>query len=202
MLQEQQPVAAIFCGPPGSGKGLLRRQVVNKYLWHGFEMSCVLKNDVVFQAESASYLSDMSRGELLPDTLVTDSLDRYLDNLNVECPGVSIVFDGATRTLHQMYHLLGRLKNYNIHVFVFKVEEAICRERIGARKSEARADDKSKQSVNNRFLKYREHLPAIKVFLSSCGITINNLKAEDKPEEVFRQFCNLTGLAQKGLFAE
>lgn len=193
----EKPIAVIFCGPPGSGKGLLRETIVKLFGWQGAEMSAILRNDSIFQTESAAFLSDMAEGELLPDTLVTDSLQRYLDANQAIQSRANIIFDGATRTLTQLKFLLKWLveKGYVCYFFRFDIPEKLCRQRIGGRALEqGRADDAKRSSVDNRFVQYYRHLPPIEEELRQRGRILISIDAEASPEEVFRQLCLFVGL--------
>ncbi len=202
-MYKEKPIAVIFCGAPGSGKGLLRKTIVQVLGWQGAEMSAILREDSIFQAESAAFLSDMDEGELLPDTLVTDSLQRYLDANQAIQSGGNIVFDGATRTLTQLKFLLKWLveKEYVCHFFHFDIPEEVCRKRINGRAAEQkRTDDKKPTSVDNRFSQYYRHLPSIEEELRRRGRIFNSIDAEASPEEVFQQFCLFAGLATQEAF--
>lgn len=204
-VYKEKPIAVIFCGAPGSGKGLLRQRIVEVFGWQGAEMSAILRADSIFQTESVSYLSNMDEGELLPDTLVTDALQRYLDANEAIKSGANIVFDGATRTLTQLKFLSKWLveKGYISHFFRFDIPEEMCRQRIGGRAAEQkRADDKKPTSVDNRFTQYYRHLPSVEEELRKTGRLFISIDAEASPEEVFREFCLFTGLATQESFVE
>ena len=97
----------VIFGPPGSGKGTQSEKITDRYgLFHistGDVLRKHIKDGTELGKTADSYIS---KGQLIPDQLMIDILDAYLD-ANPESQN-GVIFDGFPRTIPQA-EALGKL---------------------------------------------------------------------------------------------
>lgn len=95
-----QGLKMILLGAPGSGKGTQARLLSTKYGTAHLSMGNLLREEVAKGSAIGSKVAPMmTKGEMVPDSVVFEILDEKLVSLN------SYILDGFPRTLKQAQHL-------------------------------------------------------------------------------------------------
>ena len=90
----------ILCGAPGSGKGTQSAFIANKYGVQHLSTGDVLRAEIATGSELGKQIDALiSVGNLVPDEMMYDLIDRYLSSLPKHCKGT--IFDGFPRTVAQ-----------------------------------------------------------------------------------------------------
>ncbi|MCS6837768.1 MAG: nucleoside monophosphate kinase [Bdellovibrionaceae bacterium] len=109
----------LFMGPPGSGKGTQAKRLKELGGFEHLSTGDVLRDEIQTQSElGITIKSIVDRGELVPDGIMIDLIQKYLSNYPKE--GTRILLDGFPRTLSQGRALLERASQG-----LFKIEGVI-----------------------------------------------------------------------------
>ncbi len=122
----------ILLGAPGSGKGTQARLLSTKYGTVHLSMGNVLREEVAKGSVIGSQVAPMmSKGEMVPDSVVFRILDDKLSTLS------SYILDGFPRTLEQAQHLevvLASLQNEIDGVFLLELPVEVVIRRLSGRR--------------------------------------------------------------------
>ena len=134
----------IICGAPGCGKGTQSDLIVNKYSLTHLSTGDLLRKEIAEKTElGITADSYISKGELVPDTMIIDILSKHVENQHDDSNG--IILDGFPRTVAQAEALEVMMKNLNKEISVLvdlKVAENELIERLLIRgKTSGRSDD-------------------------------------------------------------
>lgn len=135
-----RPLAFILLGPPGVGKGGLRRHLVTR----GFteiESSAVIREVSELNPHIGDQVRNKPASALLGDTVMNVILDEKLDTIRTR---PNMVFDGFPRTIRQAEHLCDRLmsRRYRFRFVFLNAPDEVCQVRACVyRKHEGRHDD-------------------------------------------------------------
>jgi len=134
----------IICGAPGCGKGTQSDLIVKKYSLTHLSTGDLLRKEIAEKTElGITADSYISKGELVPDTMIIDILSKHVENQHDDSNG--IILDGFPRTVAQAEALEVMMKNLNKEISVLvdlKVAENELIERLLIRgKTSGRSDD-------------------------------------------------------------
>ena len=134
----------IICGAPGCGKGTQSDLIVKKYSLTHLSTGDLLRKEIAEKTElGITADSYISKGELVPDTIIIDILSKHVENQHDDSNG--IILDGFPRTVAQAEALEVMMKNLNKEISVLvdlKVAENELIERLLIRgKTSGRSDD-------------------------------------------------------------
>jgi adenylate kinase len=139
-------------GAPGSGKGTLSKQLVDKY-----GINHISTGDLIRKSDDPELKKIIEAGNFLPDDMMVKILRKELKNIDIE---KGIIFDGFPRTIKQAKRLdsmLGKMGLGLNHALFLDLPEDVAKERIKERaKKENRKDDTNDKIIDKRFDEYHE----------------------------------------------
>lgn len=146
---------ALF-GPPGSGKGTQSEKIIEKYKLAYISTGNLLRAEIAEGSDLGKCAkSTMDAGNLVPDELIVQILEKKIKNLGEDVKG--ILFDGFPRNLVQAYIITGLLAKLNTELTAMinlEVPESELMERMLKRAAvEGRSDD-NPETIKNRFVQY------------------------------------------------
>ena len=90
----------VIFGAPGSGKGTQSEKLIEKYGLYHISTGDLLRQEIKAGSELGKIADGyISKGQLLPDSLIIDMLAKLLDTTPETRKGV--IFDGFPRTIPQ-----------------------------------------------------------------------------------------------------
>ena len=126
----------IILGPPGSGKGTQAELLAKKFGLYHFSTGEVFRDMTGEEAEEID--TYMKRGDLVPDDIVLQTIEKYLTDNNLYD---DLIVDGSPRSLYQYQKLRAFFKknnkvfNYAIYINISD-EEAV--KRLTARREDVK----------------------------------------------------------------
>lgn len=148
----------VLFGAPGSGKGTQSAKLIDEYGLYHISTGELLRDHIARGTELGKIAdSYISKGQLIPDELMIQILDKTLDE---EAKGKKgVVFDGFPRTIPQAEALkeLLRKRGTDLHAVIgLEVpEDELIRRMIQRGKDTGRADD-NMDTIKNRLKVYHE----------------------------------------------
>ncbi len=184
----------ILIGQAGSGKGTQAERLVR---WLGIPhiSSGELLRDASQRRTPEGVLAEqyMSRGELVPDSLILDLIGQRLDEPDTE---VGYLLDGFPRTVAQAEALDQRLRDRGIplHAVVeLRVPEEELVRRLSAR---MRADDKP-EVFRQRFATFKRQTEPLLDYYRRQGL-LHSVEGAGSPEDIFERIeAELSSLPQQ-----
>lgn len=146
----------VLFGAPGSGKGTQSEKLIAEYGLHHISTGEVLRKHIKDGTELGKIAdSYISKGQLIPDTLMIDILRHELEGIIGDSKGV--IFDGFPRTVPQAHALDSMLAEmgHELHgvVGLEVPEDELKRRMIERGKQTGRADD-NEETITNRLKVY------------------------------------------------
>ena len=177
----------VIFGPPGSGKGTQSEKITDRYgLFHistGDVLRKHIKDGTELGKTADSYIS---KGQLIPDQLMIDILDAYLD-ANPESQN-GVIFDGFPRTIPQA-EALGKLlekRGTAIDAVVgLEVDDEELTDRLVKR---GRSDD-NPETIKKRLDVYHSSTQPLKEYYTKTG-HYRSIKGMGGIDEVFGEICS------------
>jgi len=152
----------ILFGAPGSGKGTQSDLIVQQYGLQHLSTGEVLRAEIAKGTELGKQIDALiSEGNLVPDEMMYDLIDRYIASLPKHCKGT--IFDGFPRTVAQAVALTSMLKKYNLDAIMIDlmVDEQLLIQRLIERgKVSGRADD-NLNTIRHRIAVYHDQTEPI-----------------------------------------
>jgi len=126
----------LFMGAPGSGKGSLAQQCVQKLGWKQLSTGNLCRMHVNEQTEIGKQIAfSIQSGKLIPDELITAMVVEQFNQMAKDSSAV--ILDGYPRTLAQADALDDALKNqfntWNLHVIRLVIADDIIIDRLNRR---------------------------------------------------------------------
>lgn len=154
----------VLFGPPGSGKGTQSERLIETFhlvhLSTGDILRSELKSLSSLGMEAKKF---MDRGELVPDNVVINMIDKKLDE-NKQANG--FIFDGFPRTTAQAEALDNLLKGKNTSISIMLGLEVIHEELIDRLlhrgKESGRTDDQDLSIIETRIAIYHRETAPVK----------------------------------------
>ena len=148
----------VIFGAPGSGKGTQSEKLIEKYRLHPFSNREVLRDHIARQTPVGQIAQTyISKGQLIPDSLMIKILEDIVDNEPKAKGGV--ILDGFPRTIPQAEALKKFMEQRGDdihHVIGLEVpEEELIDRMIKRGQQTGRADD-NPETIKNRLKVYHE----------------------------------------------
>ena len=181
----------VIFGPPGSGKGTQSEKITDRYgLFHistGDVLRKHIKDGTELGKTADSYIS---KGQLIPDQLMIDILDAYLDANPESQNGVS--FDGCPRTIPQA-EALGKLlekRGTAIDAVVgLEVDDEELTDRLVKRGAMSGRSDDNPETIKKRLDVYHSSTQPLKEYYTKTG-HYRSIKGMGGIDEVFGEICS------------
>ena len=146
---------ALF-GPPGSGKGTQSEKLIEKYKLAYISTGNLLRAEIAEGSDLGKCVkSMMDAGNLVPDELIVQILEKKIKNLGKDEKG--ILFDGFPRNLVQAYIITGLLAKLNTELTAMinldVAEDELMNRMLKRAAIEGRSDD-NPETIKNRFVQY------------------------------------------------
>ncbi|MDR3251839.1 MAG: adenylate kinase [Tannerella sp.] len=160
----------VIFGAPGSGKGTQSDLMKNNYNLAHISTGDVLRKEIRNETELGRIAKEyIDKGQLLPDELICDMLDKTLDALN-DAKGV--IFDGFPRTIPQAEALEAILNKRGAEVTVLldlQVDDDELVKRLLERgKLSGRSDD-NEETIQSRLKVYHTQTAPLAEYYKSKG---------------------------------
>lgn len=192
----------VLFGAPGSGKGTQSAKLIDQYGLYHISTGELLRDHIARGTELGKIAdSYISKGQLIPDDLMTDILDDVLEKQAKGSSGV--VFDGYPRTIAQAEALKKLLKKRgsDLHAVIgLEVPEDELVERMLDRgRRTGRADD-NLETIKKRLEVYHNQTSPLKDYYTKEGKYIG-VNGQGIVDEIFDEIAdgieNATGAKRR-----
>ncbi len=161
----------VIFGAPGSGKGTQSEKLIEKYGLHHISTGEVLRDHIARKTEIGKIADTyISKGQLIPDSLMIDILEDILDHEPAAQRG--LILDGFPRTVPQADALADLFKRRGQelhHVIGLEVpEDELVQRMILRGKQTGRADDNI-DTIKNRLKVYHESTTPLRDYYMARG---------------------------------
>lgn len=165
----------VLFGAPGSGKGTQSAKIIDKYGLYHISTGDVLRDHIARHTDLGR-LADkyISKGQLIPDAVMTEILDNVLEEKAGGKNGV--VFDGFPRTIAQAEALEKLLKKRGAKidgVIGLEVAEDELIKRMLQRGRETGRTDDNLETITRRLEVYRESTKPLKDYYAELGLYLS-----------------------------
>ncbi|MBO5029083.1 MAG: adenylate kinase [Muribaculaceae bacterium] len=165
----------VLFGAPGSGKGTQSAKIIDKYGLYHISTGDVLRDHIARHTDLGR-LADkyISKGQLIPDAVMTEILDNVLEEKAGGKNGV--VFDGFPRTIAQAEALEKLLKKRGAKidgVIGLEVAEDELIKRMLQRGRETGRTDDNLETITRRLEVYRESTKPLKDYYADLGLYLS-----------------------------
>lgn len=161
----------VIFGAPGSGKGTQSERLIDEYGLFHISTGDVLRDHIARGTELGKIAdSFISKGNLIPDSLMIDILAEVLDS-NPEAKD-GVIFDGFPRTIPQARALKKMLadRGSKVHAVVgLEVPEEELVERLLKRGEESGRSDDNLDTIKQRLNVYHSQTSPLKEYYESEG---------------------------------
>ncbi len=182
----------VIFGAPGSGKGTQSERIVEKYGFAHISTGDVLRGEIKKGTALGKTANDyISKGQLIPDSLMTDILASVYDGLRGTSKGC--IFDGFPRTIPQAESLNKLLKDRGEEVSAMielnVPEDELVTRLIERGKTSGRADD-NEETIKQRLNVYHAQTSPLIEWFDQQGKrhSIDGLGAMDR---IFTDICKV-----------
>lgn len=181
----------VLFGAPGSGKGTQSEKIIDKYGLHHISTGEVLRKNIKEGTELGKIAdSYISKGHLIPDSLMVDILRQELKSLPPSTKGV--IFDGFPRTIPQaveLENILSEMGQGLTGVVGLEVPEEELVARMLKRGAETGRADDNIDTILNRLKVYHDQTEPLKEHYHGKGsyIQIDGLGNVD---DIFSSISN------------
>ncbi|MCM1520748.1 MAG: adenylate kinase [Lachnoclostridium sp.] len=160
----------VIFGAPGSGKGTQSEKLIKRYGLTHISTGDILRKNIAAGTELGKIADTyISKGQLIPDDLVTEMLADEIDNH----PGTKgFIFDGFPRTIPQAVALdkLLEERGEEVHsVIGLEVPDEELVERLLNRGKVSGRSDDNLETINNRLQVYHSSTSPLKDFYLQAG---------------------------------
>lgn len=172
----------LFFGPPGSGKSVQGKLLVERNGWRWLSTGELFR-----QSTDPEVISRLASGELISDELTNEVLETTLAELG---DGVHVVLDGYPRNTDQANWLNEYLQKRNSEiaaVIVFEVPEEELVRRLSGR---GRAED-DLDIVRRRLQIYEEQTRPVLEFYEQHGTKVVRIDGNGEVDAVHERIQNL-----------
>ena len=160
----------VIFGAPGSGKGTQSDLIKEKYNLIHISTGDLLRQEIKNETELGIIAKEyIDKGQLIPDELICDMLDKVLGNVK---DAKGIIFDGFPRTIPQA-EALGRILNkreMDISVLLdLQVEEEELIIRLLERGKKSGRSDDNEETIKSRLKVYHSQTAPLAEYYNSKG---------------------------------
>ena len=164
----------VIFGPPGSGKGTQSENLIKEYNLAHISTGDLLRKEINTNTElGALAKSYIDKGELVPDEVIINMIDSYLDRMG-RVNGV--IFDGFPRTVAQAGALRDLLKTYktkiNVCLNLEVPNDELMKRLIERGKTSGRSDD-NEETISKRLATYEKQTKPVLDFYKKEGVAAN-----------------------------
>ena len=160
----------LIFGAPGSGKGTQSELIVKNYNLAHISTGDVLRREIKNETELGKIAKGyIDKGQLVPDYLICDMLDKALDELK-DTKGV--IFDGFPRTIPQADALEKILNKRGMDVSLLldlQVEEDILINRLLERGRISGRSDDNEETIQSRLKVYHTQTAPLAEYYKEKG---------------------------------
>ena len=182
----------VIFGAPGSGKGTQSEKIVEKYGFAHISTGDVLRGEIKKGTPLGKTASEyISKGQLIPDSLMTDILASVYDGLRGTSKGC--IFDGFPRTIPQAESLDSLLRERGEEVSAMielnVPEQELVTRLVERGKTSGRADD-TEETIKQRLQVYHGQTSPLIEWFDKQGKRhcIDGLGAMDR---IFSDICKV-----------
>ncbi len=186
----EEMINIVLFGAPGCGKGTQAHKLVEKYNLNHVSTGDVIRGEINRQTELGLSMKDyIARGELAPDSLVSDIIADYVQS-HRESNGN--IFDGFPRTTPQAEafdKILDKsAMSVDIMLELVVPEEELVQRILLRGKESGRADDADEGVIRNRIKVYHEQTAVVADYYRAQGkyVKIDGVGTID---EIFGRLC-------------
>jgi adenylate kinase len=184
----------VIFGAPGSGKGTQSEKLIEKYGLHHISTGEVLRDHIARKTEIGKIADTyISKGQLIPDSLMIDILDDILDHEPAAQRG--LILDGFPRTVPQadaLEDLFKRRGQELHHVIGLEVpEDELVQRMILRGKQTGRADDNI-DTIKNRLKVYHESTTPLRDYYMDRG-KYRRINGSGSVEDIFASIAAAIG---------
>lgn len=182
----------VLFGPPGSGKGTQSAKLIEKYRLVHLSTGDILRAELAAKTElGLEARKYMDKGELVPDRVVIDMIEKKLDeNRNAE----GFIFDGFPRTTSQAEALDALLKGKNTSISVMVAlevpHEELVKRLLNRGKESGRADDQNVEVIENRIRVYHKETAPVMNYYQAQG-KFRSVEGVGSIDEIFNRLCQV-----------
>jgi adenylate kinase len=178
----------VLFGPPGAGKGTQAAKLKEVYQLNHLSTGDILRNEIKEASELGEKAkSYMDKGELVPDELVIDMIEKCLKEAT---DAKGFIFDGFPRTTEQARALDSLLQKYKTEIDIMlslEVDDEELVARIVQRgKDSGREDDKNESVIFNRIVTYNKKTAPLKKYYGDQN-KYQSIKGVGEIEDVFKR---------------
>lgn len=161
----------ILFGPPGAGKGTHAGAIAQKYNFKHISTGELLRAEIAAGTELGQHAQKLiAAGSLVPDEVVEGMIENAFNTIK----GFNgFLLDGFPRTLRQAEDLdkiLAKRGEKVDAVISIMIPDEVVHERIRHRAAiEGRADDASKETINNRIKTYHAQTEPLIEYYKKAG---------------------------------
>ena len=169
----------VIFGAPGSGKGTQSEKLIEKYGLYHISTGDLLRQEIKAGSELGKIADGyISKGQLLPDSLIIDMLAKLLDTTPETRKGV--IFDGFPRTIPQAEALEALLRDRGMElsaVVGLEVDEPELIDRLLKRGQVSGRSDDNLETIKKRLDVYHSQTSPLRDHYVAEGIyaAINGL---------------------------
>lgn len=161
----------VIFGAPGSGKGTQSEKLIDEYGLFHISTGDVLRDHIARGTDLGKVAeSYISQGQLIPDDLMIDILDRVLEDNPESKRGV--IFDGFPRTIPQAEALKGMLekRGSKVHAVVgLEVDDEELVDRLVKRGQMSGRSDDNPETIGNRLKVYHSQTSPLRDYYIGEG---------------------------------
>ena len=184
----------VIFGAPGSGKGTQSEKLIEKYGLHHISTGEVLRDHIARKTEIGKIADTyISKGQLIPDSLMIDILDDILVHEPAAQRG--LILDGFPRTVPQadaLEDLFKRRGQELHHVIGLEVpEDELVQRMILRGKQTGRADDNI-DTIKNRLKVYHELTTPLRDYYMDRG-KYRRINGSGSVEDIFASIAAAIG---------
>ncbi|MEX2233587.1 MAG: adenylate kinase [Cyclobacteriaceae bacterium] len=180
----------ILFGPPGAGKGTQSAKLIEKYSLTHISTGDLFRKHLKEGTPLGKLAQDyMSKGNLVPDTVVIDMVD---DTISHGGKISGIIFDGFPRTIPQAEALDSLLAKKAAPIKIL-VELIVPEDELRARLSdravkENRPDDAKPEVINNRIAVYKAETAAVADYYKKLN-KYSSVIGVGEVQDIFKNIC-------------
>lgn len=177
----------VIFGAPGSGKGTQSERLIERYGFHHISTGDVLRSHIA-RGTDLGKIADayISKGQLIPDTLMADILADVIDN-EVSKNAKGVIFDGFPRTIPQAEALEKILSDRNRKVDVvigLETDDDELTDRLIKRGKDSGRSDDTPETIRKRLEVYHNQTSPLRDYYNGQG-KYRRVEGKGHPDDIF-----------------
>lgn len=179
----------VIFGAPGSGKGTQSAKLVDRYGLRHISTGELLRDHIARGTKSGKIADEfISKGNLIPDTLM---LDILADELDAAPDARGVIFDGFPRTIPQAEELRKMLagRGTKVHAVIgLEVPEDELTDRLIKRGAESGRSDDTPETIAKRLDVYHSQTQPLKEFYTGESV-FHAIAGSGSVDEIFNSIA-------------